>query len=83
VRELAEETGLVVEVIRFVGTVERPAPDGGSYVIDDFACRVVGGVLSAGDDAADARWVSRAELAELPLVPGLLEALDEWDLLPA
>lgn len=82
VREVAEETGLVVEVVRLAGTVERPAPDGGVYVIDDFVCRVVGGELSAGDDATDARWVSRSELAELPLVPGLVEALDEWDASP-
>ena len=82
VREVAEETGLVVEVVRLAGTVERPAPDGGVYVIDDFVCRLVGGALSAGDDATDARWVSRSEMAELPLVPGLVEALDEWDALP-
>lgn len=82
VREVAEETGLVVDVVRLAGTVERPAPDGGIFVIDDFVCRVVGGSLAAGDDATDARWVSRAELAELPLVPGLVEALAEWDALP-
>ena len=83
VREVAEETGLVVEIVRRAGTVERRAPDGGIYVIDDFVCRLVGGVLAAGDDAIDARWVSRAELAELQLVPGLVAALDEWDALPS
>jgi ADP-ribose pyrophosphatase YjhB (NUDIX family) len=82
VRELAEETGLAVEVVRLAGTVERWAPDGGVYVIDDFVCRVVGGALAPGDDALAARWVSRAELAALPLVPGLVEALAEWDVLP-
>src|SRR4051812_1006384 len=83
VREVAEETGMTVEVIRLAGTVERAAPDGGVYVIDDFTCRVVGGELAAGEDATDARWVSRAELAGLPLVPGLLDALAEWNALPA
>lgn len=83
VREVAEETGLSVEIVRFVGQVERPAPDGGSYVIDDFLCRLVGGELVAGDDATDARWVWRNELAELQLVPGLLDALSLWHLLPA
>ena len=82
VREVAEETGLVVEIVRLAGTVERPAPDGGVYVIDDFVCRLVCGALLAGDDATDARWVSRADMAALPLVPGLVEALDEWDVLP-
>ena len=83
VREVAEETGMVVEVVRLAGTVERPAPDGVVFVIDDFICRLVGGELVAGDDATDARWVSRAEMAELDLVPGLLEVLDEWGLLPS
>jgi 8-oxo-dGTP diphosphatase len=82
VREVAEETGMTVEVVRLAGTVERPAPDGGIYVIDDFVCRVLGGELAAGDDATDARWVSRAELAELRLVPGLVEALAGWGVLP-
>lgn len=83
VREVSEETGLVVEVLRLAGTVERPAPDGVIYVIDDFVCRIVGGELSAGDDATDARWVSRAELDELELVPGLLAAFDAWGVLPS
>ena len=74
---------MVVEVVRLAGTVERPAPDGVVFVIDDFICRLVGGELVAGDDATDARWVSRAEMAELDLVPGLLEVLDEWGLLPS
>jgi ADP-ribose pyrophosphatase YjhB (NUDIX family) len=82
VREVAEETGLAVEVVRLAGTVERAAPEGGIFVIDDFVCRVVGGALLAGDDATDARWVTAAELRELPVVPGLIEALAEWDALP-
>jgi len=43
---------------------------------------LVGGVLEAGDDAAEARWVSRAELLALATAPGLYEALLEWDALP-
>jgi 8-oxo-dGTP diphosphatase len=82
VRELAEETGLTVEVERHAGTVERPGPSGVIFVIDDFVCRVTGGTLKAGDDAADARWVSRSELARLPIVDGLVDALADWDLLP-
>jgi hypothetical protein len=62
--------------------VFRAAPDGGTYRIDDYVCRVVGGELVAGDDAADARWVTRSELAELTLAPGLYEALSGWDALP-
>jgi ADP-ribose pyrophosphatase YjhB (NUDIX family) len=84
VRELREETGLDVAVVRLAGRVERDRPGGGTYLIDDFVCRLVGdGTLRAGDDAADARWVTQAELAELPLSPGLWEALAGWNVLPA
>jgi 8-oxo-dGTP diphosphatase len=82
VREVAEETGLVAQVVRLAGHVDRDAPDGRVYVIDDFVCVVTGGRLRAGDDADDARWVDRAELAALPLVPGLLAALTQWQALP-
>lgn len=82
VREVAEETGLAVAVQRYAGRVERDAPDGGIYVIDDYVCSVVGGRLRAGDDAEDAAWFGRADLPGLDLVPGLVEALTEWDALP-
>jgi 8-oxo-dGTP diphosphatase len=82
VREVAEETGLVAQVVRLAGHVDRDGPDGRVYVIDDFVCEVTGGRLRAGDDAAEARWVDRAELAALPLVPGLLAALTQWQVLP-
>jgi ADP-ribose pyrophosphatase YjhB (NUDIX family) len=82
VREVAEETGLQVSVVRLAGRVERAAPGGGVYVIDDFVCSLEGGDLRPGDDATDARWVGRADLTELELVPELYATLDEWGLLP-
>ncbi len=82
VRELAEETGLLVQVLRSAGRVRRSGESGIVYDIEDFVCRAVGGALRAGDDASEVRWVSSAELAEVPLVPGLLESLASWDLLP-
>ncbi len=81
-RELAEETGLTVEIERLAGRVHRAAPGGDRFVIDDFVCRVVAGDLLAGDDAVAAGWFSYRELAGLALVDGLLEALGEWGLLP-
>jgi ADP-ribose pyrophosphatase YjhB (NUDIX family) len=85
VREAREETGLHVDVQRWVGRVERAGP-AATYVIDDFACTVVGGRLSAGDDAVDVDWfdlagpvpVRRGAAAGAPaeaLAPQLVEAL--------
>jgi 8-oxo-dGTP diphosphatase len=77
VREMAEETGLVVRPGPLVGRVHR-----GPYEIADYRCDVVGGHLIAGDDALDARWCDADTLAELPLVPQLLETLRGWNALP-
>jgi ADP-ribose pyrophosphatase YjhB (NUDIX family) len=82
VREVAEETGLTVEVLRRVGRVGRDAGAGVAYDITDYECRVVAGEPSAGDDATEVRWVSRAELTALPVVPGVLEFLVDHDLVP-
>ncbi len=81
VRELHEETGLQVECGGLVGFVERDGRDGAVVVIRDYAATVLGGTLQPGDDAADARWVSPADLASLPLTTGLVEALTGWGVL--
>ncbi|MFI0452914.1 NUDIX hydrolase [Actinomadura sp. 6N118] len=81
-RELKEETGLDVSVGTLVGTVDRPGPGGVTYEIHDYAARPAASTpLRAGDDAADARWVTPDELLSLPTVPGLLDALRSWGLL--
>ena len=81
VREVAEETGLQVQVGAVVGTVERDAPDGNVYAITDLACDVVGGRLVAGDDARAAGWFSPDEVRGLSTSPGLVESLTEWRVL--
>lgn len=82
-REVLEETGLHVTVGVHVGTVLRPGLEGQTYDIRDYACALaVGTSPVAGDDAAEVRWVTRAELAELDLVDGLWECLHEWGMLP-
>ncbi|MFF4238711.1 NUDIX hydrolase [Actinomadura geliboluensis] len=80
-RELKEETGLDVAVGALAGTVERPGPEGVVFEIHDYAATVTGGTLRAGDDADDVAWVRPDDLADLPLTPGLLDALAEWGVL--
>lgn len=86
-REVLEETGLRVAVGPLAGTVERDAPDGSVYVIHDYRCTPVDdadpGAVRAGDDAAAVGWFTSAEVRGLPCAPGLVEALEEWGVLPA
>jgi ADP-ribose pyrophosphatase YjhB (NUDIX family) len=82
-RELVEEVGLTVTVGALLGSVLRPAPGGRTFEIHDYRCVVDGGTLRAGDDAADARWVSAAEYATLPVVDGLTDTLGGWSVLPS
>jgi len=85
VREVAEETGLVVTCGRLVGFVERPGRPGSVFEIRDYAALVTGGRLAAGDDAADTRWVTPAQAAALDaagqLTDGLVAALRSWGVL--
>jgi ADP-ribose pyrophosphatase YjhB (NUDIX family) len=85
-REVAEETGLRVDVGVEVGVVRRDAPDGRVFDIHDLRATVVGGDLRAGDDAADAAWVDASSYAAMDadgaLVPGLTDALAGWNCLP-
>ncbi len=78
VREVREETGLVVVAGPLIGAVRRPAGDGNVLDIRDYAARVTGGTLAPGDDADDAVWASAADLSRLPVTDGLLEALRSW-----
>lgn len=71
VREVREETGLDVRVVRLLATLPVLG-----YLVHDFEATVTGGTLRAGDDAADVCWLSLDELATVELSPGLLEALD-------
>jgi ADP-ribose pyrophosphatase YjhB (NUDIX family) len=73
-REVREETGLDVDVGAEVVVVERSG-EGYHYVIHDFLARVRGGTLAAGDDSAEARWVTLDEAAGLPTTEGLLPVL--------
>jgi 8-oxo-dGTP diphosphatase len=75
-REVLEETGLVVEIDRFLTVFERIMPDSEGrpeyhYVLVDYICRAVGGSLCAADDCAALRWVAEDEIDSVqPLTLG-------------
>lgn len=80
-RELHEETGLDGVCGAWVGWAERiDGPD--HHVVLAFEATVLGaGAPTAADDAAEAAWVPLAEVADLPLVAGLVELLAEHGVL--
>ena len=73
-REILEETGIriaALEPIYVFDTVERD-PAGRvrfHYIIVDLEARYRGGELQAGDDAAEARWVSADDMKDLKVSP--------------
>jgi len=82
VREVREETGLSVRVVRHAETLERIFREEERvryhYVLVDFLCVVIGGELLCGDDAADAAWfpldaVLRGEIAVAQFTLEVLE----------
>ncbi len=94
IREVQEETGLAVTCGRLLGAAEVPGLAGAVVVIRDYEAFVVSGprrdptvtagapVATAGDDAADVRWVTDAEAdameARGEVTGGLLAALRSW-----
>lgn len=83
-REVREETGLEVEIERFLmykDAVNRDETDRVRfhYVILFFSARPVGGTLRASDDAAQALWVPRHRLSDYRLVPGTEQVLAAWE----
>lgn len=78
VREVREETGLLVEPVELIELIDRIHRDGDRvryhYVIADYLCRVVGGDLLAASDAAAVRWIERSEWTEAASVHSLDQA---------
>lgn len=78
VREVAEETGLIVRVGDLIGRIEIPASADAVFDIADYSAEVIGGELRAGDDAAEVAWVAPDELASRSTPPGFIETLTAW-----
>lgn len=79
-RELTEETGLTAGSLKLLQLIEPiRRNDAGEiishYVLGVFVTRDVSGSLVAGDDAAQARWVTRDELSGFEFTGTSLEIL--------
>ena len=80
IREAKEETGLTVEPGELLGVFDRVLRDPESrvqyhYVLIDFLCRITGGELHAGGDAAAAQWFTSEEMSRLPLMKDTAEVI--------
>jgi len=80
VREAREETGMAVETADLLGVYDRVLRDGDGrtkyhYVLIDFLCQRVGGEPRAAEDADEARWFTREEVAGLPLAKDTAEVI--------
>ena len=86
VREVREETGLLVRCGRLLGIAQLPGTAGSVIDVRDYLAELAPGIpaaaATAGDDAAALRWVTDAEAADMDargeLTSGLLAALRAW-----
>src|SRR5579864_7976002 len=79
-REALEETGLIVKAGEVLEVLDRiiPGKDGAPqyhYVLIDFLCKVHGGELRAGGDAADVTWATENELERYKLERPALDVI--------
>ena len=85
IREVKEETGLDVEIVRLTGIYSDPAtqvvayPDGNvvQHVAASFECRVVGGTLALDHESTDAQWIDPRALPE-PFVTSQRVRIEDW-----
>ena len=80
-REAREETGLDVEIIMKLGSVNLGVDEGYNYEVHHFLARTISGNLQAGDDAADVGWFSTEALNNLELSTDLLKYLAPYQVL--
>ena len=81
IREMAEETGFVVEVGPVVEVLDRITHDDSGrvlyhFVLIDYLCWPVGGELRAGSDVAEAVLAEPSELAQFQLTEKALSVIE-------
>jgi len=77
VREVEEESGLRVRLLGLCGVIDRVVREQDAvryhYVIIDYIAECVGGLLEAGSDAAEVRWVAVGDLGQYDTTEGLTD----------
>lgn len=82
VREVKEETGLDVEVVRLTGVYSTPHrvleyADGSRFhvVALNFEARIVGGTLSVSDETSEFMWCPSVDITTLDIVASHVERI--------
>jgi ADP-ribose pyrophosphatase YjhB (NUDIX family) len=78
VREVAEETGLRVEVVGLRGVYFFADDPRGNGILIAFECRAAGGELRATDEAVASTFFARGELPQRVAGAGHDQAVDAW-----
>jgi 8-oxo-dGTP diphosphatase len=81
-REVKEETCLDVEVGPIVDVLDRIRYDSSGrvkfhYVLVDFLCRPLSGMLQCASDATEAAWADREDLARYGVAEEILTVIDK------
>ena len=74
VREVKEETGLDIELDRFVGIYSL---EGNPVILAVYSAHTIGGRMQAGHDAQEAAWFAVDELPDMPF-PNDQQILSDW-----
>jgi 8-oxo-dGTP diphosphatase len=79
-REVMEEVGLEVKVIDLVAALDRVILDQDGrieyhYILLDFLCEAVGGLLKAGTDADECRFIPMKDLRRFDMTRGTEEVI--------
>jgi 8-oxo-dGTP diphosphatase len=80
IREVREETGLDIEVVKLAEVFERIVRDPDSrvqyhYVLIDYVCRATTGEAHADSDVSEVRWVNTDRLEKLAVAPETCEVI--------
>lgn len=59
IREVKEETGFDVEIVRLSGVYSKPDKD---EIILNFECKIIGGKATLNDEAKDIKWFTFDEI---------------------
>ena len=86
-REMLEETGATVKAGECVYVFDYIEHDDAGkikfhFIVVDFAADYISGEPKGADDALEARWLSPAELSNLPVAKNTLNALRSIGFLP-